>query len=104
MMLSYDKRMNTKLTSEDVERILKERLPYFQSKMNNGPYKKRASVLVPLFERDGEIYIWLTLRSSKLNSHAGEVSLPGTYINKKLLIFDRGQPRSYRQIHNRNSS
>jgi len=40
---------------------------------------KPAAVLVPLFfdSQSGDVRVVLTMRSSKLNSHAGEVSLPG---------------------------
>ena len=38
---------------------------------------KHAAVLVPLFEKDGDIQVILTQRSAKMNSHAGEVCLPG---------------------------
>ena len=38
---------------------------------------KHAAVLCLLFERDSEIFVWLTQRSSKMRSHAGEVCFPG---------------------------
>lgn len=39
---------------------------------------KFAAVLVPLFDdEDGEIHVVLTRRSSRLNTHAGEVCFPG---------------------------
>lgn len=38
---------------------------------------KPAAVLVPLFEEDGETFVILTRRSSRLRSHTGEVSFPG---------------------------
>lgn len=43
------------------------------------PTLKRAGVLIPLYENpdDGEIYCLLTVRSSRMRSHAGEVCLPG---------------------------
>ncbi len=36
-----------------------------------------AAVLVPLFERDGDLELLFTTRSAGLPSHAGEVSFPG---------------------------
>ncbi|KAK9085464.1 hypothetical protein Sjap_025875 [Stephania japonica] len=40
--------------------------------------RRRAPVLVCLFEDDdGQIRVILTMRSSKMSSHSGEVSLPG---------------------------
>ncbi|KAJ3596205.1 hypothetical protein NHX12_002614 [Muraenolepis orangiensis] len=37
----------------------------------------KASVLVPLFVKDGELHAWLTLRSEQLRTNAGEVCFPG---------------------------
>ncbi|XP_076877590.1 peroxisomal coenzyme A diphosphatase NUDT7 [Brachyhypopomus gauderio] len=37
----------------------------------------RASVLIPIFVRDGELYILLTVRSTELKHNAGEVCFPG---------------------------
>ncbi len=36
-----------------------------------------AAVLVPLFERDGEAYVWLVRRPTSMRSHAGQVAFPG---------------------------
>eukprot|EP00878_Enallax_costatus_P003413 GHUV01003623.1.p1 GENE.GHUV01003623.1~~GHUV01003623.1.p1 ORF type:complete len:282 (+),score=55.25 GHUV01003623.1:287-1132(+) len=39
---------------------------------------KKAAVLVPLYEdEDGVVKVWLTQRALHLNSHQGEVALPG---------------------------
>lgn len=38
---------------------------------------RRAAVLVPLFQRDGEEHVLLTLRRIDLRQHAGQVSFPG---------------------------
>lgn len=38
---------------------------------------KLAAVLVPLIERDGQLWVALTRRSSKLRQHAGQISFPG---------------------------
>lgn len=38
---------------------------------------KLASVLVPLFIRYGQIHVVLTVRSSKMRHHKGEVAFPG---------------------------
>ena len=36
-----------------------------------------AAVLVPLFERDGEVHMWLVRRPTTMRSHAGQVAFPG---------------------------
>jgi 8-oxo-dGTP pyrophosphatase MutT (NUDIX family) len=41
------------------------------------PGHRRAAVLVPLVERDGELRVVLTLRSAALRQHGGQWSFPG---------------------------
>ncbi|KAM3609823.1 uncharacterized protein V6R79_020794 [Siganus canaliculatus] len=41
------------------------------------PVLPKASVLIPLFMKNGEIYTLMTLRSKELRSNAGEVCFPG---------------------------
>jgi len=45
--------------------------------LNNSQIQKRASVLIPLLESEGEIFVLFTRRSEHLRSHAGQVSFPG---------------------------
>lgn len=44
---------------------------------------KRAAVLVPFFEREGDYYLLFTLRTSNLPTHKGDVSFPGGRADKK---------------------
>lgn len=44
---------------------------------DRGSLRGEAAVLVPLFEREGCVHVWLTRRHGALSSHAGEVALPG---------------------------
>ena len=38
---------------------------------------KQASVLVPLFYKNGNLHVLLTLRSTNMSNHAGQVAFPG---------------------------
>ncbi len=42
---------------------------------------RRAAVLVPLFEKDGDTHVLLTRRRADLRRHAGQVSFPGGRID-----------------------
>ena len=43
----------------------------------NSKVRKRASVLIPLRQIDGELRLLFTQRASHLNSHSGQVAFPG---------------------------
>lgn len=36
-----------------------------------------AGVLVPLFERDGDVHVWLMRRPASMRNHSGQVAFPG---------------------------
>jgi 8-oxo-dGTP pyrophosphatase MutT (NUDIX family) len=36
-----------------------------------------AGVLVPLFERDGDVHVWLLRRPASMRNHSGQVAFPG---------------------------
>ena len=59
----------------DVEKIRQSLADHYPLK--NSRVRKRASVLIPLLESEGEIYVMLTRRSSEMRSHPGQVSFPG---------------------------
>ncbi|XP_061578037.1 peroxisomal coenzyme A diphosphatase NUDT7 [Cololabis saira] len=46
-------------------------------KLSRVPLLPRASVLIPLFVRAGELHTLMTLRSAQLRTSAGEVCFPG---------------------------
>ena len=58
---------------EPLRRTLAAREP---RKLSKG-VSTAAAVLVPLFERDGEVLVWLVRRPSTMRSHAGQVAFPG---------------------------
>jgi 8-oxo-dGTP pyrophosphatase MutT (NUDIX family) len=41
------------------------------------PDARRAAVLLPLFEQDGELFIAFIRRATTLRSHSGEIAFPG---------------------------
>ncbi|MEZ5894491.1 MAG: CoA pyrophosphatase [Parvularculaceae bacterium] len=47
----------------------------FETRWSNK--RKDAAVLVPLIRRDSGLYVILTVRSSDMPSHAGQISFPG---------------------------
>ena len=59
----------------DVEKIRQAMADH--NPLRNSRVSKRASVLIPLLESEGEVYLMLTRRSSKMRSHPGQVSFPG---------------------------
>jgi len=59
----------------EVERIIKALAEHNPPK--NSKVRKRASVLIPLLESEGEIFLMLTRRSNEMRSHPGQVSFPG---------------------------
>ncbi len=59
----------------DFEKIRKAMAEH--NPLKNFRVHKRASVLMPLLEIEGETYMMLTRRSSELRAHPGQVSFPG---------------------------
>lgn len=56
--------------------LIRQRLANFNPPKNN-KVSHKASVLIPIFEQNGQLYLLLTQRSSALRSHSGHVSFPG---------------------------
>eukprot|EP00882_Tetradesmus_deserticola_P022368 GHRQ01024270.1.p1 GENE.GHRQ01024270.1~~GHRQ01024270.1.p1 ORF type:complete len:245 (+),score=61.68 GHRQ01024270.1:655-1389(+) len=67
----------TRRRNEGIQHIA-ERLRGLPEVQHEPVSNKLAAVLVPLFQdEDGVVKVWLTLRAMHLNSHKGEVCLPG---------------------------
>ena len=70
--------------------ILSEIFRKFDIRYNPEKYKmdypdgllRKASILIPLYYKDGEYWIILTLRSKNLTHHAGYVAFPGGMADK----------------------
>jgi 8-oxo-dGTP pyrophosphatase MutT (NUDIX family) len=60
---------------DDIEKIRQSLADHHPQK--NSRVRKRASVLIPLLESEGDIFVMLTRRSRVMRSHPGQVSFPG---------------------------
>ncbi|HUU77451.1 MAG TPA: CoA pyrophosphatase [candidate division Zixibacteria bacterium] len=49
----------------------------FQPRTLSDDGSKRGAVLIPIFERKGELYILFTKRTEELPTHKGQISFPG---------------------------
>ncbi|XP_036400356.1 peroxisomal coenzyme A diphosphatase NUDT7 [Megalops cyprinoides] len=64
---------------DDIKGKIKDNLKQHEigSTFSYLPVLPKASVLIPLFVKKGEIHVLMTLRSLQLKSNAGEVCFPG---------------------------
>ncbi|XP_045191468.2 uncharacterized Nudix hydrolase NudL-like isoform X1 [Mercenaria mercenaria] len=53
----------------------------FHLNIPDGLSFRKASVLIPLFYKDGEIHVLLTVRTKHMPSHAGHVAFPGGMVD-----------------------
>ena len=65
---------------EDLRAILAHRVP--QRIEVNGTDYTQASVLLPLFARDGQYWLLFTRRANTVEYHKGEVSFPGGTVDE----------------------
>ncbi|MDR2017516.1 MAG: CoA pyrophosphatase [Syntrophobacterales bacterium] len=57
--------------------FIRERLKNYEAKVIEGCEGICAGVVIPIFQKDGNVYIVLTKRSQTVSLHKGEVSFPG---------------------------
>ncbi|MBA4418218.1 MAG: CoA pyrophosphatase [Syntrophus sp. (in: bacteria)] len=57
--------------------IIRDRLNGYKEKEIESSAGTCAGVVIPLFEKDGEVHILLTRRTDTVSHHKGEVSFPG---------------------------
>lgn len=50
---------------------------YFEGKFTKDEQSKKAAVLIPLVERNNQLYLILTVRAAHLRHHPGQISFPG---------------------------
>lgn len=61
---------------------IKTKVDKMEKYINGWEKMKRASVIIPLVEKDGEINILFEVRSKKLNSQPGDICFPGGKIDE----------------------
>ena len=57
--------------------LIRERLKNYEGKEIEAPKAICAGVVIPVFEKDGDVHVVLTKRSQEVSVHKGEVSFPG---------------------------
>ena len=67
----------------DVLTLLTNRLQSRTRFIDTDTVAKRAAVLVPFFEREGDYHLLFTLRTSNMPTHKGDVSFPGGRVDQK---------------------
>lgn len=64
------------ITKEEIKKAFQS-YQRVQLPLNDFPGFSRAGVLVPLFPRDRELHVLLTLRTESVETHKGQISFPG---------------------------
>jgi len=64
------------ITEEDIRYFLTSRRDRGMSLPGSAPYRK-AAVLIPLLQKDGEWHLLFTRRTETVQDHKGQVSFPG---------------------------
>jgi 8-oxo-dGTP pyrophosphatase MutT (NUDIX family) len=57
--------------------LVRRKIAGFSPSFMNGGRDIRASVLIPVFENDGDVHILLTKRTETVKYHKSEISFPG---------------------------
>ncbi|MBK8256397.1 MAG: CoA pyrophosphatase [Polyangiaceae bacterium] len=70
-------RDSPKATRHPFARALSSVLSEREPRRMRLPCATPAAVLVPLFEHQGDVHVWLLRRPQDLRTHAGQVALPG---------------------------
>lgn len=57
--------------------VIQERLKNYRKKTESFPHLRPASVLLPLYKREDELFLLFTRRTEKVEHHKGQISFPG---------------------------
>jgi len=90
-VLSRDRRGDAAATTTEVSEFSRTFADAF-------PHANPAAVLVALFEEAGEARVLLTVRSSRLRSHQGEVAFPGGKLDTGEGIEDGARREAYEEV------
>lgn len=63
--------------SNDFRELIRNKLAAHPRKIIDGSTGTPAGVLIPLFEKRGDVHVLLTLRTNTVASHKGQISFPG---------------------------
>jgi len=61
----------------ELEEQIRSKLSVLQPRAVTGTYKRQAAVLMPIFVRDRQPHLLLTLRTKEVETHKGQISFPG---------------------------
>lgn len=57
--------------------VIKKRLKNYKKKKESYPHLRPASVLLPLYEKEDELFLLFTRRTEWVEHHKGQISFPG---------------------------
>ena len=87
------------MTPSLLKRKIKEILARRERRIINGENLIRAAVLIPIYEKAGEIYILFTKRTEEVEHHKGQISFPGGARSKEdKSLLDTALRESFEEI------
>ncbi|MBI1819128.1 MAG: CoA pyrophosphatase [Nitrospirae bacterium] len=57
--------------------LIEDRLKNYEKKKGSLQHLRPASVLLPLYEKEGELFLLFTRRTEQVEHHKGQISFPG---------------------------
>jgi 8-oxo-dGTP pyrophosphatase MutT (NUDIX family) len=73
------------MTEMDLVEIIKNSLNTRTPKVIDNPNQRyiRSSVLIPVFQRDGQYQVLFTKRTDRVEHHKGQISFPGGHVDEE---------------------